>query len=386
MAAVYRIRRHEADIVPVMRVARAGIAETCKDKHRVIPARRALLLLLLSAQPRPLPPAPPSRLPAAASVGSGFIADEPAMVATVKSRSAITGRTPSGSFTAEMWIELPMSVPSRSTVTNSGIAFARQWNSISWRTMFKHAAALDAGRLVLVDEVHGHLDVDLGVLADPQEIDMDGEVADRIELVVLRQDLDLVAVDVDRGERGQEPAAVDLVVDVLVGQGDRQGRLLVAVDDCRDFAVAPNFPGGPLTDPFARLGLELVCLLLMAFPFAFFGASAAGLWSLPKTSKAAGWAAFLRVASKGVYAGGGSIAERPCRCKVLPRIARTMHPRVAEARESRRTPCRFLACPAMLHATAGAASRLLDAKTPTIEAARRRDAVARWRGAIGELG
>ena len=32
--------------------------------------------------------------------------------------------------------------------------------------------------------------------------------------------------------------------------------------------------------------------------------------------------------------------------------------------------------------TAGRASRLLDAKTPTIEAERRRDAVARWRRAM----
>jgi len=33
---------------------------------------------------------------------------------------------------------------------------------------------------------------------------------------------------------------------------------------------------------------------------------------------------------------------------------------------------------------AGAASRLLAAQTPNIEAARRRDAVARWRGAIAD--
>ena len=44
--------------------------------------------------------------------------------------------------------------------------------------------------------------------------------------------------------------------------------------------------------------------------------------------------------------------------------------------ESRRTPCRFLACPAIR--SARSASRLLAAKTPDIEAERRRDAVARW--------
>ena len=53
------------------------------------------------------------------------------MVAMVKSRSEMTGLTPAGSLTAEMWIESPMSVPSRSTVMNSGIALAGQWNSTS---------------------------------------------------------------------------------------------------------------------------------------------------------------------------------------------------------------------------------------------------------------
>src|SRR5690606_653161 len=101
----------------------------------------------------------------------------------------------------------------------------------------QHAAALDAGRLVLVDEMHGNVDIDLGVLADTQEVDMNREILDGIELIVLRQDLDLLAADVDRGDRGQKPAAVDLVENVLVGQGDSQGRLFVAIDDCRHFAV-----------------------------------------------------------------------------------------------------------------------------------------------------
>ena len=90
----------------------------------------------------------------------------------------------------------------------------------------QHAAALDAGRLVLVDEVHRHVDIDFGVLADAQEIDMHREVADRIELVVLGQDLDLLAADIDRGERGQETAAMDLVVDVLVGRAIARGGCL----------------------------------------------------------------------------------------------------------------------------------------------------------------
>jgi hypothetical protein len=47
----------------------------------------------------------------------------------------------------------------------------------------------------------------------------------------------------------------------------------------------------------------------MAFPFGFTGASAAGACPIPKRRKPPDEAAFRRVASKGVYAGGGSIAE-----------------------------------------------------------------------------
>ena len=61
--------------------------------------------------------------------------------------AAITGRTPSGSLTAEMWMESPMSVPSRSTVINSGIALARQRNSTSWRTIFSTPPRLMPGDL-----------------------------------------------------------------------------------------------------------------------------------------------------------------------------------------------------------------------------------------------
>ena len=135
---------------------------------------------------------------------------------------------------------------------------------------------------------------------------------------------------------------MDLVVDVLVGEGDRQGRLLVAVDDCRHFAVAANISGGPLTDPFARFGLELVRIVAHGFSFRVF-------WSVRgwhevhvrKRRKPPDWAAFRRVASKGVYAGGGSIAEgqgerkvrRPRRLLSRPRPKRTRRAGLRRASE-----------------------------------------------------
>src|SRR5690606_30700715 len=63
------------------------------------------------------------------------------------------------------------------------------------------AADLNAGLLV-VDEVDRHVNGNSGVLRDAQEIDMHGEVAHRIQLVVLRQNLVLLAVDIDGRDGG----------------------------------------------------------------------------------------------------------------------------------------------------------------------------------------
>ena len=86
------------------------------------------------------------------------------------------------------------------------------------------------------------------------------EVANWIQLVVLRENLDLLAVYFDRSNSGFEAAAVDLVEDFLIGNSDRDWLLLVAIDDCRNQAVAAKFAGGPLTNPAAQIGLEHVSI------------------------------------------------------------------------------------------------------------------------------
>ena len=122
----------------------------------------------------------------------------------------------------------------------------------------EHPAQFDAGTDVLVLEVHRDLDGHLGLVGDAQEIDMQDEVLDGIELVVLGQHLVLVARDLDLADMGHEPAALDHHPDVLARQRDRQWGFVVAVDDGGNVALAPNGPGGPLTDPVARLGREHV--------------------------------------------------------------------------------------------------------------------------------
>src|SRR5690606_13063928 len=118
------------------------------------------------------------------------------------------------------------------------------------------AAGLDARGLLFVDEVNRNVDHDIGVARNAEEVDMHREVADRVELVVLRENLDLLAVDVDRGDRRLEAAGVNTLRDVLGRDGDGKRGLLVAVDNCRNKTVAAKFTGGPLTNPFARFGLE----------------------------------------------------------------------------------------------------------------------------------
>ena len=60
----------------------------------------------------------------------------------------------------------------------------------------------------LVLEVHRHVDRDAGILAEAQEIDMDDEVAHRLELHVARNGADGLAVDLEIDQRRQEAAGL----------------------------------------------------------------------------------------------------------------------------------------------------------------------------------
>src|SRR5690606_21902888 len=122
----------------------------------------------------------------------------------------------------------------------------------------EHPTALDAGRLVLVDEADRDVDVNFRILAHPQEVHVQREILDRIELVVLRQYQDHRSVHVDRGNRCNKAVPLNLYVDDLVGQHDGYRRLLVAVDVDSYLAMTATCTGPPLTAMFASLGLELI--------------------------------------------------------------------------------------------------------------------------------
>src|SRR3546814_16733073 len=89
-------------------------------------------------------------------------------------------------------------------VLRNGVSPAGQLDLVAHDV--EHAAALDAGALILVDEVHRHLDVDAGGGGDAQKIDVDRLVAHRIELHVARKHALGLAVHLHVDKGGKETA------------------------------------------------------------------------------------------------------------------------------------------------------------------------------------
>ncbi len=102
----------------------------------------------------------------------------------------------------------------------------------------EHAAALQAGRGRLVEEAHRHLDIDQGVLADTQEIDVDGKVAHGIELHAVGDHPHLGAVHVEGEDGALEVPGVELLGDRPIVHGDGLRLMLVAIKDAGNAPVA----------------------------------------------------------------------------------------------------------------------------------------------------
>src|SRR5690606_13138521 len=140
-----------------------------------------------------------------------------------------------------------------------------------------------------------------------QEVDMHQEVTDRVALVVLGEDLDLLAIQNDRRDRGHETAGMNALGDFIGRDRDGDRVLLATIDDSRDQTVAAKFTGGPLTNPFARLGLELVRCGAHGISFRGYLES----WPMRWQRQTGGHLSTcsIRIASKGVYADWGPIVQ-----------------------------------------------------------------------------
>src|SRR6185312_4568753 len=145
----------EADIVPVLCVFVPGIAEADDQMHRLppgemrreraaeaAPSEAYFLAGWLPAGAAPLAgaaaPAAGAAAPAAgaaAAASSDLRADGAAMVAMVRSVSWVRTEAPLGSSIDDRWIGSPMSLPVRSTVSDSGMESAGTCSSRVWCTM-----------------------------------------------------------------------------------------------------------------------------------------------------------------------------------------------------------------------------------------------------------
>jgi hypothetical protein len=89
-------------------------------------------------------------------------------------------------------------------------------------------------------KAHRHVDGDERIFAEPQEIDMDGKVANGIDLDRAGNHARLLAVDVEHVDRALEMAGVKLLVDRAVVDRDRLRLLLVAIESAGDAPLAPH--------------------------------------------------------------------------------------------------------------------------------------------------
>ena len=118
----------------------------------------------------------------------------------------------------------------------------------------ENAAALEAGRGFLVIETHRHVDRDLGVLADAQEVDVDRPARNRVEVDRLGQRAVRLAGDVDHHDRVHEVAGRKHLAQKLLFDVNRKRLFLLAVNHGRHPAIAAQCSRGSLASPFTRLG------------------------------------------------------------------------------------------------------------------------------------
>src|SRR5262245_42548093 len=125
----------------------------------------------------------------------------------------------------------------------------------------EHAAALQAGRERLVDELDRHIDADAATGADALEVDVHGHVIDRIDLHLARDDAALLAVDIEFKYGGQELAARDQFGQLGELEGDVLRLAAVAIDDAWHMPLAADGAGAAGAGTRTRGSFDLADLL-----------------------------------------------------------------------------------------------------------------------------
>ena len=178
------------------------------------------------------------------------------MVATVKSRSAMVGLTPAGSLTELMWIEFAQVVAFEVHGDVLGDFFGAGLDFDLVADDVQHAAALQARRLLGIDELDRDGDGDPRFLADAQEVHVDRNVGDRVELNVTRQHMVGCVTDLDVEQVGEKARGAQNAFELQTVQRNRYRLFLVAVDYGGDPASAARLTGNPLAGPVTCLSGE----------------------------------------------------------------------------------------------------------------------------------
>ena len=100
----------------------------------------------------------------------------------------------------------------------------------------------------------GNGETDAGAFGQAHEIDMDGTVADRVELDLARDHAGFLAGDVEHEEGGQEGAVLEMAFQIVADDLAHSGSgRLAAIDDGRDETLLAGLVGRAFAGAGARL-------------------------------------------------------------------------------------------------------------------------------------
>src|SRR5690606_26257334 len=214
MAAVYFIRRHEPDIVPLSRILRPGISKPCDKQHvhSSLGCWNAALKRLLGF-----------RLALGGFLTLSFLGLEASRSGDRGDREVAVGDGRLHALRQRYRRDVDRvaklgTLQVDNDVVRDRIGWAQELDFVA--NDVQNATALDAGRKLFVHEVNRDVDGHDRVLADAQEVDMQRHVLHAVELVFLRQRADGLAIHFDVENGRGEAATVDAVVDFLGGNRD----------------------------------------------------------------------------------------------------------------------------------------------------------------------
>ena len=156
--------------------------------------------------------------------------------------------TPAGSLMSDRCSEWLISSAPTSASMYCGMLSTEHSRSMVWVTMLTVPPRFTPGAASAFYDAQGHADADGRAFAEPHEVDMDREIAHRIEMEVARNHAVLLALQIDVVNRGEEPAGQDALAQFGIVDRDGHGGLVVAVNHSGHSPGATLCPCGPLAD------------------------------------------------------------------------------------------------------------------------------------------